>query len=137
MLRVNTRRGSRRNIAAHYDLGNDFFGAWLDKGMSYSSALYRDTETLEQAQEQKLDRIVQLLDLRGDERILEIGCGWGALAERLVQSFDATVLAITLSTEQLSYARSRLATAERKRADLRLLDYRDVRVGSTVWCQSR
>jgi cyclopropane-fatty-acyl-phospholipid synthase len=126
MLRVNTRRGSRRNIAAHYDLGNDFFGAWLDKGMSYSSALYRDTETLEQAQEQKLDRIVQLLDLRGDERILEIGCGWGALAERLVQSFDATVLAITLSTEQLSYARSRLATAERKRADLCLLDYRDV-----------
>jgi cyclopropane-fatty-acyl-phospholipid synthase len=126
MLRANTRRGSRRNIAAHYDLGNDFFNAWLDKGMSYSSALYRGTETLEQAQEQKLDRIVQLLDLRGDERILEIGCGWGALAERLVRSFGTTVLGITLSTEQLSYARTRLATAERERADLRLLDYRDV-----------
>ncbi|MGB6536688.1 MAG: cyclopropane-fatty-acyl-phospholipid synthase family protein [Xanthobacteraceae bacterium] len=127
-LRANTRRGSRRNIAAHYDLGNDFFRAWLDHGMSYSSALYRGTESLEQAQEQKLDRIAELLALRGGESVLEIGCGWGALAERLLHQFGATVFAITLSEEQLRYARTRLARDVRqKRANLRLLDYRDVR----------
>lgn len=127
MLRANTRRGSQRNIMAHYDLGNTFFSVWLDQGMSYSSALYRGTENLEQAQHQKLDRIAELLALSGGERILEIGCGWGALAESLIRRFDATVLAITLSTEQLRFARSRLAgEVERGRADVRLLDYRDV-----------
>jgi cyclopropane-fatty-acyl-phospholipid synthase len=127
MLRANTRRGSRRNIAAHYDLGNDFFSAWLDAGMNYSSALYRGTETLEQAQEHKVDRIAQLLELHGGERVLEIGCGWGALAERLLRRFEATVLAVTLSAEQHSHARARLARdVDQGRANVRLLDYRDV-----------
>jgi cyclopropane-fatty-acyl-phospholipid synthase len=95
--------------------------------ISHSSALYRGTETLEQAQEQKIDRIAQLLALSGGERILEIGCGWGALAERLIRGFGATVLGLTLSAEQLSFVRSRLAgEIERGRADLRLLNYRDV-----------
>jgi cyclopropane-fatty-acyl-phospholipid synthase len=126
-LRANTRRGSRRNIAAHYDLGNDFFSPWLDAGMNYSSALYRGDETLEQAQDHKLDRIAELLALDGGERILEIGCGWGALAERLTGAHGATVCGITLSTEQLAYARARLAGAiAGGRADMRLVDYRDV-----------
>ncbi len=133
-FRANTRRGSRRNIAAHYDLGNDFFKPWLDAGMNYSSALYRgqDTnETLETAQERKLERIAQLLALRGGERVLEIGCGWGALAERLIRDHGATVCGITLSTEQLAYARARLANAAADdRADLRLTDYRDVDCGT-------
>jgi cyclopropane-fatty-acyl-phospholipid synthase len=125
--RTNTRRGSRRNIAAHYDLGNDFFLPWLDRGMNYSSALYADGDSLETAQERKLDRAANLLDLKRGERVLEIGCGWGALAERLVRRHGASVCGITLSTEQLAYAQARLAGAiKRGRADLRLLDYRDI-----------
>jgi cyclopropane-fatty-acyl-phospholipid synthase len=126
-LRANTRRGSRRNIAAHYDLGNEFFKPWLDEGMNYSSALYDNCDTLERAQSAKLDRAAALLDLNGGERVLEIGCGWGALAERLIRHYGANVSGITLSTEQLAYARTRLAgEVEGGRADLRLQDYRDV-----------
>jgi len=126
-LHANTRRGSCRNIAAHYDLGNDFFRPWLDAGMNYSSALYRDDEPLEQAQEQKLDRIGQLLALSGGEKILEIGCGWGALAEWLIRQHGAQVTGITLSIEQLGYAKSRLAGEVASGcADLRLQDYRDL-----------
>ena len=123
----NTRRGSRRNIAAHYDLGNEFYRQWLDSGMNYSSALYTASETLEAAQEAKLDRVARLLELKGGECVLEIGCGWGALAERLIRRLGCTVTGITLSTEQLAYAGARLAgKGETGRADLRLLDYRDV-----------
>jgi cyclopropane-fatty-acyl-phospholipid synthase len=126
-LRGNSRRGSRRNIAAHYDLGNGFFEPWLDAGMSYSSALWTNCNTLERAQEIKLDRIASLLDLTGGERVLEIGCGWGALAEKLIRHYGTNVLGITLSIEQLFYAQKRLAVeAAQGRADLRLLDYRDV-----------
>ncbi|MGC1780822.1 MAG: cyclopropane-fatty-acyl-phospholipid synthase family protein [Xanthobacteraceae bacterium] len=126
-LRANTRNGSRRNIAAHYDLGNDFFRPWLDAGMNYSAALYLGDEALERAQEQKLDRIGELLQLRGGETILEIGCGWGALAERLIRHHGASVRGITLSTEQLRYATTRLtAEIHDGRAEMRLQDYRDV-----------
>jgi cyclopropane-fatty-acyl-phospholipid synthase len=125
LLRGNTRRGSRRNIAAHYDLGNSFFSAWLDAGMNYSSAVYAGAQTLEEAQTHKLDRIAGLLGLSGGERILEIGCGWGALAERLIRGFQARVTGITLSIEQLEFAKARLA-ADVESADLRLQDYRDV-----------
>jgi cyclopropane-fatty-acyl-phospholipid synthase len=126
-LRANTKRGSRRNITAHYDLGNDFFRPWLDAGMNYSSALYAGAETLEQAQQRKLDRIAELLALSGGERVLEIGCGWGALAERLVHGFGATVCGITLSSEQLAYAKERLSgDIGSGCADFRLVDYRDV-----------
>jgi len=125
--RGNTKRGSRRNIAAHYDLGNDFFRPWLDQGMNYSSALYVNCDTLERAQSAKLDRAAALLDLAGGERVLEIGCGWGALAERLIRHYGARVCGITLSNEQLAYARTRLVgEVGDGRADLRLQDYRDV-----------
>lgn len=126
-LRKNTRTGSRRNIAAHYDLGNAFYREWLDTGMNYSSALYRHDETLETAQQAKLDRICDLLDLGGGERVLEIGCGWGALAERIVRERGASLSGITLSQEQLAYARQRLAAEVADGcADLRLQDYRDL-----------
>ncbi len=127
-LRTNTRRGSRRNIAAHYDLGNDFYRPWLDTGMNYSSAFYAaGAQTLEEAQEHKLDRIAQLLALSGGERVLEIGSGWGALAERLIRRHGARVCGITLSTEQLAFARARLAgEIGDGSAEFRLLDYRDV-----------
>jgi cyclopropane-fatty-acyl-phospholipid synthase len=127
LLRANTRLGSRRNITAHYDLGNDFFRPWLDEGMNYSSALFDNCDTLERAQAAKLDRAAALLELTGGERVLEIGCGWGALAERLIRHYGSSVFGITLSQEQLAYARTRLAgEVEDGNADLRLLDYRDV-----------
>jgi len=121
---ANTRDGSRRNIAFHYDLGNAFYERWLDRGMQYSSAIRRGQETLEDAQQFKLDRIVELLDLAGGEDVLEIGCGWGAVAERLALS-GCTVTGVTLSAEQLLYAKERLAGAGLS-ADLRLEDYRDI-----------
>jgi cyclopropane-fatty-acyl-phospholipid synthase len=126
--RANTRRGSRRNIAAHYDLGNSFYALWLDKGMNYSSALFsREGQTLEAAQSNKLARIIDLLDVRSDQRILEIGCGWGPLAERLLNSDLCKVTAITLSVAQLSFARARLRELGTSGdVDLRLQDYRDV-----------
>ena len=123
----NTRRGSRRNVAAHYDLGNMFYQRWLDAGMNYSAGLYSSaSQGLEAAQDAKLDRVLKLLNLTGDERVLEIGCGWGGFAERLLQKSGCDVTGITLSKEQLAYARDRLGSEiARGRCDLRLLDYRD------------
>ncbi|MCB8876601.1 SAM-dependent methyltransferase [Acidisoma silvae] len=124
---ANTKLGARRNIMAHYDLGNDFYRRWLDDGMTYSSALYgRNAQTLEQAQTVKQDRILSLLDIEGGEEVLEIGCGWGGLAQRLVAR-GCHVTGLTLSPAQLDYARERLAfSVQAGQADLRLQDYRDV-----------
>jgi cyclopropane-fatty-acyl-phospholipid synthase len=124
---ANTKAGSRRNIAFHYDLGNAFYRFWLDDSMTYSSALYkRESETLEDAREAALNQIVDLLELHGDERILEIGCGWGTLAARLAQH-GAYVTGVTLSSEQLAYASQRIADKGLDdRILLELKDYRDV-----------
>lgn len=128
LLNANSRTGSRRNIVAHYDLGNAFYGHWLDQGMAYSSALYAEPDdTLEIAQARKLDAVVKMLDLRGGEHVLEIGCGWGGLAERLARE-GCKVTAVTLSPSQLAYTRERLANAGLSdRVDAQLLDYRDIR----------
>jgi cyclopropane-fatty-acyl-phospholipid synthase len=125
---ANTRRGSRRNIVSHYDLGNEFYRTWLDEGMSYSSGLYRtEGQSLEAAQVVKQDRIIEMLALEGGESVLEIGCGWGGLAQRLVEEAGCTVTGLTLSPAQLSYAQERLAgPVAAGQADLRLQDYRDV-----------
>ena len=129
--RANTRRGSRRNIAAHYDLGNEFYALWLDTGMNYSSARYVQAgQTLEQAQEGKLDRVGELLEVEPEQRVLEIGCGWGPLAERLIERHGCRMTGLTLSAAQLEFARARLARRGlAKNADLRLQDYRDVEGG--------
>jgi cyclopropane-fatty-acyl-phospholipid synthase len=128
-LRANTRVGSRRNIAAHYDLGNDFYRAWLDGTMSYSSALFEGDEsrTLEQAQLAKYRRILDRLDLRVGDSVLEIGCGWGGFAEEAVRA-GARVLGITLSRQQLAYADARAARwgDQPGSARFELRDYRDV-----------
>jgi cyclopropane-fatty-acyl-phospholipid synthase len=127
MLNRNTRRGSRRNIRAHYDLGNDFYRLWLDPSMTYSSAIYTSPyEMLAQAQQNKLDRVTGLLALNGGERVLEIGCGWGALARHLIERADCHVTGLTLSTEQLGHARQQLAERGLTgRSSLQLEDYRD------------
>lgn len=128
-LRRNTRSGSRRNIAFHYDLGNAFYAAWLDGTMTYSSALYhRDDLSLDQAQEAKYDRIIDELDIGPDDHVLEIGCGWGGFAERAIRRTGCRVTGLTLSCEQAKFASERLAkTGLADRSDIRLEDYRDIR----------
>jgi cyclopropane-fatty-acyl-phospholipid synthase len=127
LRRANTKRGSKRNIVAHYDLGNAFFEQWLDDGMTYSSALYtEDGQSLEDAQRQKQDKILDTLALHSGARVLEIGCGWGGLAERILQR-GCDVTGVTLSPSQLAYADKRLAEGGHAASgDLRLQDYRDV-----------
>lgn len=124
--RRNDRRGARRNIVAHYDLGNAFYASFLDASMTYSSALYRDgEETLEAAQAAKLDRIIELLELRAGARVLEIGCGWGTLASRLVDA-GCTVTALTLSPAQAAHVGAvHAGIVAAGRLDVRLQDYRD------------
>lgn len=127
-LRANTRSGSKRNIQAHYDLGNDFYRLWLDPSMNYSSAWFNgDTTTsLTQAQEAKMDRALDEVGAGPGTRILEIGCGWGAVAERAAAR-GAHLTGVTLSSEQLAWGHERLQRAGHgERSDLRLQDYRDL-----------
>lgn len=127
LVNRNTRRGSRRNVAAHYDLGNAFYAQWLDRSLSYSSALYdHGAQKLEDAQQQKQDRIIELLELTGQERVLEIGCGWGGLAENILDRYRCNLTALTLSSEQLQHTQARLRRQiEQKNCDVRLQDYRE------------
>jgi cyclopropane-fatty-acyl-phospholipid synthase len=130
LLQRNSRRGSRKNIHAHYDIGNAFYRLWLDDTMTYSSALFAGDprQELPQAQRAKFQRALDECGVREGDRVLEIGCGWGALAEEAACARGAHVTGVTLSTEQLDYARERLARAgAASRADLRLQDYRDIR----------
>jgi cyclopropane-fatty-acyl-phospholipid synthase len=128
LLNNNTRRGSARNIVAHYDFGNDFFRIWLDEAMVYSSAVWDgSTASLEAAQSRKVERVLELLDVRGGERILEIGCGWGTLAMRLAEAGAARVTGLTLSPAQLDFVRDHAAArGSTSQLDFRLQDYRDV-----------
>ncbi len=120
-LRRNSRAGSLRNIHAHYDLGNDFYAAWLDAAMCYSSARFAPGDSLEQAQRRKLETIAARLG--GAREVLEIGCGWGALARHLADQ-GAQVTAISLSDEQLAFARAKHGDAA---IEFRKQDYRDTR----------
>lgn len=126
-MRRNSKSGARRNIEFHYDLGNAFYAAWLDDSMTYSGAVFSepldDSESLEAAQARKIDALLDRLDLKNGDRLLEIGCGWGSLAERALARTDIEYHGITLSAEQKAYADRRLGAAER--AQITLTDYRD------------
>ncbi|MBL36884.1 MAG: SAM-dependent methyltransferase [Xanthomonadales bacterium] len=127
-LARNTVPGSRRNISAHYDLGNEFFGAWLDRRMQYSSALYlsRD-DTLDQAQENKLARIAEKLALGPDDHLLEIGTGWGGLAVFMAERTGCRVTTTTISAEQYRHACERVRTAGLEdRVEVLMQDYREL-----------
>ncbi|NCT41072.1 MAG: class I SAM-dependent methyltransferase [Alphaproteobacteria bacterium] len=120
LLKINSVKGSKKNIHAHYDLGNDFYKLWLDPTMTYSSAIYKDKhESLTQAQHNKYDRILDCVD-RESGSLLEIGCGWGGFAERAQQRGDFNIRGVTLSQEQHAFANNRLAGA----AEIVLEDYR-------------
>jgi cyclopropane-fatty-acyl-phospholipid synthase len=124
----NTRKGSRRNIASHYDIGNDFFELFLDPTMMYSCAVFeREDMTLEQAQVAKLDRLCRKLDLQPGDHLLEIGTGWGALALHAARHYGCRVTTTTISREQHAAARQRIGAAGlAERITLRLDDYRDL-----------
>ncbi len=130
LINDNTEKGSKRNISFHYDLGNSFYASWLDSNMVYSSALYNEkNDTLEAAQKNKLSRVIELLDLpdppSAPMKVLEIGCGWGALACAIATQKSANVTGITLSKEQLSHAKSRAKHANvSSQVDIKLEDYR-------------
>lgn len=120
LFRLNTIKGSKKNIHAHYDLGNAFYQLWLDPSMTYSSALFKtEHDSLTQAQHHKYDRMLDCMQTESG-RLLEVGCGWGGLAERAVQRGDYDIKGITLSHEQHAFAQSRLG----KNVHIALEDYR-------------
>jgi cyclopropane-fatty-acyl-phospholipid synthase len=133
LLNHNSKANSRKNIQAHYDLGNDFYRLWLDETMSYSSAWFEGDhgKGMVEAQRAKVKRALNEAGVsaeRPGQRVLEIGCGWGGLAEIAAREHGAHVTGVTLSTEQLAWARDRMARANLSNwADLRLQDYRDIR----------
>jgi cyclopropane-fatty-acyl-phospholipid synthase len=131
-LRPNTRGGARKNITDHYDLGNDFYAAWLDPTMTYSSAIFADgqanDDTLEAAQLRKIHRLCRALDLKPGMTLLEIGCGWGSFAEVAARDYGAIVTGITLSPAQLAAAQARIARAGLcEQVAFKLEDYRDTK----------
>ncbi len=130
LLHRNSRAGSQKNVHAHYDLGNPFYRLWLDPTMNYSSAWFEGdlSADLVSAQWAKVRRALRECAVRPGHRVLEIGCGWGALAECAAREFGATVTGVTLSTEQLAWAEARLVKADLP-AELRLQDYRDIADG--------
>jgi cyclopropane-fatty-acyl-phospholipid synthase len=129
LLNRNSRQGSRKNIHAHYDIGNDFYRLWLDPTMNYSSAWFDGHHDLPmvQGQHAKVKRALQECGVQRGDAVLEIGCGWGALAECAARDFGARVLGVTLSDEQLAWGRARMAQAALSdQVELRLQDYRDI-----------
>jgi cyclopropane-fatty-acyl-phospholipid synthase len=127
-LNRNSRAGARRNILAHYDLGNAFYARWLDPSMTYSSARYdRPGQSLSEAQRNKYVSLARQIGLGPDNHVLEIGCGWGGFAEFAAGEVGAKVTGITISPAQYEFARRRLfEKGLAERADIRLVDYRDV-----------
>jgi len=127
-LHANTRAGSRRNIAAHYDLGNAFYRLWLDDTMTYSAAIFAEPdESLIDAQVRKYKRLANVLDLKPGQRVLEVGCGWGGFAEIAARDYGCEVVCLTLSTEQAAYARARMdRSGLADHVDIKLQDYRDI-----------
>ncbi len=127
LSRRNTKQGARENISEHYDLGNDFYGEWLDPSMTYSSAVFTSgDQSLEEAQRAKYHAVADAAGIKQGDSVLEIGCGWGGFAETVAQDYGASLYGITLSTEQLKFATERmLRQGLDNMATLHLEDYRD------------
>ena len=125
----NTRKGSKKNIHAHYDIGNDFYKLWLDTTMTYSSALFTSPQmSLAEAQPAKYERLLNQLNVSAGDHILEIGCGWGGFAEHAALTRGVKVTGISLSKEQLAWARNRVKGSPAETlCEFRFQDYRDVR----------
>jgi len=126
-MNSNTKSGSKKNISAHYDLGNEFYALWLDKSMTYSSALYeRGANSLEAAQTAKYRSLIKRAGIGSGDHVLEIGCGWGGFAEYAAKHTGARVTGLTISREQLDFARKRIFDAGlAEKVELKFQDYRD------------
>ena len=128
-MRRNSKSGAAKNIAYHYDLGNEFYAAWLDRTMTYSSAVFDcETDDLATAQTNKYRRLADLADIQPGDHVLEIGCGWGGFAKYAIEERGARVTGITISREQHDFTRQRLADAGLAgRGEVQLIDYRDLK----------
>jgi cyclopropane-fatty-acyl-phospholipid synthase len=124
LLNRNTKSGSEKNIHAHYDLGNDFYSLWLDKSMTYSSGLFDSSNSLEQSQYKKYQKIIDTLGLKTGDKVLEVGCGWGGFIEYASRQ-GINVTGVTISKEQYEYAKSR--NSEFKSSHILYCDYRDLK----------
>jgi len=124
----NTRKRSKKNTSFHYDLGNEFFSTWLDKTLTYSCGIFNSSkETLEKAQINKYNKLIDLVKPRPGDKILEIGCGWGGFAEHLAKNYDVQLDCITISKKQFLFTKARINNAKlNHKVNVKMLDYRDV-----------
>jgi len=124
----NTKSKSLKYISKHYDLGNEFFSKWLDKTLTYSSAIYESkSDDLETAQKNKYKKLIKLLNLKSGDKVLEIGCGWGGFSEYVGKNYNVTIDCITISKKQFDYAKKRIsASGLNNKVNVKFLDYRDI-----------
>ena len=125
----NTKSKSIKYISKHYDLGNEFFSLWLDKTLTYSSAVYKDEkDDLEKAQKNKFQELINLLNIKEGNKILEIGCGWGGFAEFLAKKYDVSIDCITISKNQYDFTKKRIfKSGLNNKVNVKFLDYRDLK----------
>ena len=125
----NTIRKSKENISLHYDLGNDFFSTWLDKSLTYSCGIFNSSqETLEQAQINKYNKLINMVKPRKGDKVLEIGCGWGGFAEHLAKNYDIKLDCITISKKQYSFTKERIRREKlNHKVNVKMMDYRDLK----------
>ena len=124
----NTKTKSKENISKHYDLGNEFFSLWLDRTLTYSSAIFENNNNLEEAQINKYRKLANLIKPKSGDKILEIGCGWGGFAEYLGKNYDVNLDCITISKKQYEFAKERIQKNQlNEKVNIKMLDYRDVK----------
>ena len=125
----NTKIRSKKNIFLHYDLGNDFFSTWLDKTLTYSCGIFNSSkETLEQAQINKYNKLINMVQPKTGDRVLEIGCGWGGFAEHLAQNYDIKLDCITISKKQYLFTKERIRRKKlNHKVNVKMMDYRDLK----------
>jgi cyclopropane-fatty-acyl-phospholipid synthase len=125
----NTKSKSLKYISRHYDLGNSFFSKWLDKSLTYSSAVYQNSnDSLEQAQKNKYQKLIDLLEVKDGDKVLEIGCGWGGFSEYFAKNYNVTIDCITISKKQFEFTKNRISNAGlNNKVNVMFLDYRDLK----------
>ena len=128
-LRDNTKMRAKKNIEYHYDIGNSFYEIWLDKGMTYSSGIFqKENEDLFQAQKNKYEKLIKKMDIRPHHKVLEIGCGWGGMAEYIGKNLGCDYTGITISPSQKEFAEKRMINNKiEKKTNIKLCDYRDIK----------
>ena len=126
---INARERSKKDVSSHYDLGNEFFSTWLDKTLTYSCGIFNSSkETLEKAQINKYNKLIDLIQPKPGDKILEIGCGWGGFAEHLAKNYDIKLDCITISKNQFLFTKARINNARlNHKVNVKMLDYRDVK----------